>query len=885
MTDFDARDGRRDMEFANYSTLRDVLKSRNAVENVLWRLSAVQVDWWEKSARPNEFGELFHHDPTANRRGRRLGASYQFLKYAFSPNELVIPLEFSYCAYILSEELQAAAANSAAVFSLGVLSETSSPPTEPNNGTGGAKSAGRPWRDLPPHARSWQQQNATNLATTHEAAPYKGSATSSTLGASSDDPSQSDPIRVLTPGEAENQQLLYLFNVIVALEWVPDAEDYRQLVWAFRRASDYLYDVSDGTLAFGQVIIGWGDEYMQVADIQIAASNRMQGRAWVGGMHEQSKHRPIRLGRGEWRRTYSIPWDEPEGYRVIVHEWAHYALHLRDAYLERYQVAPGTNTLVRPNAQQGSATNGRQNLLVPKPYLLGLSILETIDGVSELSINFSPHSGQRPFSDESKLLSVLYPSARRVKGKLQNGPGALPLPFPQIVLRDNAEPADNALEFPAMLHHKVLNIRPFEPNAGDTTRVPFDRCWLYVYRAATKVHPAKFVAQGTLDSRAQVQSFRLLGAEPGDQLLAVVYDFDYCPVTFVGPADKILFNLLPKAAAPRIEVLPQSFASTTPLINDELPQKIQLRVRLRDDEALKQPDSVWLCPMGGQVQIAEKPELSEASPATELLYTFAPVDALDGHVVLWYGQTPVVCGYSHGGNPPRHVPTAPSEARFADLPIVDAPDTDTLPLAENGTVLGVAPEPSTELLPVPFVPITAGSFDGNVRIYFEVLDAKQFKLKGVSTKAFNNAYSKVRVITTIQSSLTTSRDDGAVPLTYPFTISSNASLRQPKLPAVSASLEVRFTPPDIELAAGRPTLFRLKADKWHAVPTIVLTSFGTAVAAVLDDDSLLYSENGTDLAEHYQLWWLPEGNASGANKQDAHSSEFQPPAQSSGEVF
>ncbi len=67
------------------------------------------------------------------------------------------------------------------------------------------------------------------------------------------------------------QPYVYLFNIIVALEWQPGVRYMRQLRAAFRRASDFLYDATDGYMAFGQVLFG-GPELMDCADIQIMAS-------------------------------------------------------------------------------------------------------------------------------------------------------------------------------------------------------------------------------------------------------------------------------------------------------------------------------------------------------------------------------------------------------------------------------------------------------------------------------------------------------------------------------------------------------------------------------------------------------------------------------------
>jgi hypothetical protein len=134
-------------------------------------------------------------------------------------------------------------------------------------------------------------------------------------------------------------ECIYLFNVIVALEWRPDIGYLAQLRRAFQSASDFLYDVTDGQMLFGRVVVG-GPSLMPCADIQIFASNRLHPRAWIFGLQEEgNKHRPVRLGRGLWNPRYrvAIDWDEPEGYRTLVHEWAHYALGLHDEYLEEGQ--------------------------------------------------------------------------------------------------------------------------------------------------------------------------------------------------------------------------------------------------------------------------------------------------------------------------------------------------------------------------------------------------------------------------------------------------------------------------------------------------------------------------------------------------------------------
>lgn len=668
------------------------------------------------------------------------------------------------------------------------------------------------------------------------------------LGSHPDAQAFSPPVETpIEHRDASAEPLLYLFNVIVALEWEPDDEDYHQLAWAFRRASDFLYDISDGTLAFGQVVIGWGQAFMDVADIQIGASNRMVGRAWVGGLHEPSKRMPIRLGRGEWRRSYSIPWDEPEGFRVIVHEWAHYALHLRDAYLDRVPVQkqPDGITLTPVSA---TAQDNRV-LLTPKSYLLGLSILETLDGASELmSVRLESDDDNKQLPSERDMLDALYPSGLREKGQIQNGPGTLPLPFPHIVRQgyDNGYHGQVVRFDPAAILDQ-LRVTLLAARTADPVLSPFDRCWLFVYRQSDAGEAEQFIAQGTLESKVRAAPFRLLGAASGDKLLIVVYRQDYQPVVHTLPIDGSMVDTrhLSKPFSPNIpfvEVLPRQFGEAKAPDPNELPAPIEVSIRLRDTYRSQRPDTIWVCPLGGKVEVFPIGNAMQEGNSFTVRFPPAESRALDGHVVLWYGENAVACAYSHGGNPPKHTPTAPPE---------------------NGTVmLSLVPGADTSATgPKPFVPITAGSSDGTVRIYFEVANPTEFpsdeKAYAEVLQRFNDYYSNVRIITTMHSGPRVRPPvDEAQALSPIFTLSSNTSLRTPGVPAVNASLEVRFARLDrSKVTTGQVLLYRLEQNSWQIVPSYAHPSFD-AVAAILDSQSELYAE-GLDLAEHYQVWWVP----------------------------
>ena len=230
--------------------------------------------------------------------------------------------------------------------------------------------------------------------------------------------------------QAGSRRLLCLFNVLVALEWRPNPAYLRQLQWSFRQASDFLYDVTDGYIALGQVVFG-GIELMEYADIQIFASSRLFPRSSVSGMYEKQKHSPIRVGSGLWKKNTRtlIPWDEPEGFRILVHEFAHYALGLKDRYLDRRVAVRATALgqptrgviawliaiLVFPEQKDERPTPGLDgseqsrseqpvqwsSLVVPSIALAVETIMSNLEGASELTLR--RERGQTSEWDDSEL--------------------------------------------------------------------------------------------------------------------------------------------------------------------------------------------------------------------------------------------------------------------------------------------------------------------------------------------------------------------------------------------------------------------------------------------------------------------------------------------------
>jgi hypothetical protein len=284
-----------------------------------------------------------------------------------------------------------------------------------------------------------------------------------------------------------------LFNIIVALEWVPDEQDLQSLKATFTQASDMLYDVTDGYMAIGQVVVG-GQELMGCADIQIFASNRLFPRAFVNGLNISNKYQPIRVGRGLWNKNERsiFTWNEEIGYKTIVHEWAHYALGLKDQYLIL-----------------------DQGLVIPSKSLVKNTIMADMSNASELlstRVDSWQNTPQKwPYSADSEWKGLsLNPrfSSLHIDPKHQpidQPPPEIPVPAFRII--------GTALDTP----QKLL----FAPQAASTQDRLIDpeHCWVYIIKGDVGTNSARLLAQGSLEKDGR--ELMLLGAEVGDLVVLI----------------------------------------------------------------------------------------------------------------------------------------------------------------------------------------------------------------------------------------------------------------------------------------------------------------------------------------------------------------------------
>lgn len=159
---------------------------------------------------------------------------------------------------------------------------------------------------------------------------------------------------VITPGvqvltvSASNP--LVVFDLDVSLEWDArgDEEFLASLDIAFRRASETLFDVSNGQIALGNIRLHHNRENWVASDVVIHASGSIRPRASMGGIAADLiddidlNGQPIEAAYSPGQVHMGTVWD-PFGENIgelgehwwlaLAHELSHYLLYLPDNYL------------------------------------------------------------------------------------------------------------------------------------------------------------------------------------------------------------------------------------------------------------------------------------------------------------------------------------------------------------------------------------------------------------------------------------------------------------------------------------------------------------------------------------------------------------------------
>jgi PKD repeat protein len=127
---------------------------------------------------------------------------------------------------------------------------------------------------------------------------------------------------------------LFEFNVKVSCDWDADSKYLSLLAKGMKKASDFLFDVTDGYMYFRTVIIydnkyGWNSADVHVLDDW----KNLRWNAYPGGYFKTGASYDIEAGRRHKIRGPHDP-DERGYYATMIHEWGHYAFYLGDEYID-----------------------------------------------------------------------------------------------------------------------------------------------------------------------------------------------------------------------------------------------------------------------------------------------------------------------------------------------------------------------------------------------------------------------------------------------------------------------------------------------------------------------------------------------------------------------
>lgn len=138
------------------------------------------------------------------------------------------------------------------------------------------------------------------------------------------------------------------WNLLVSIEWDAHLPYIQHTEEGFRRMTNYLYDVTDGQVAFDTIRIFDNREHWNEADIRIYVSNMEWPRAVAKGWqfatgfvnnNIYTTHQP-RQWFGNTDKTRNLTYtndpldvSDPDDYRTRAHELGHYLFGFKDEYV------------------------------------------------------------------------------------------------------------------------------------------------------------------------------------------------------------------------------------------------------------------------------------------------------------------------------------------------------------------------------------------------------------------------------------------------------------------------------------------------------------------------------------------------------------------------
>ena len=291
---------------------------------------------------------------------------------------------------------------------------------------------------------------------------------------------------------------LLLFDLDVALEWDArnDSKYLAQLKFDLKRASEVLYDWTDGQVALGRIRVfhdakrntfsGYGDPWGE-ADIRIYATNRLRPSAVQGGIVSEPFTDPMQRPYARVPNVYTpgqvtigAVWNRfgdssgnlgEDWARTLAHELGHYLLFLDDNYLGMNE----TGMLMTVDSCSGAmadhyrddSTNGYGEFHTDANWL------------TECEATLS---AQRTGRSDWQTIETFYPALRKpADSRPLAGPATLPLDLTQVDFVEPISPT-RSLIAPVISHKyggrataQTANARAFLFKANDEWLVDLGR--------------------------------------------------------------------------------------------------------------------------------------------------------------------------------------------------------------------------------------------------------------------------------------------------------------------------------------------------------------------------------------------------------------------------
>jgi len=441
---------------------------------------------------------------------------------------------------------------------------------------------------------------------------------------------------------------LILFDLKVSLEW--DARNdtlfLTQLQADLRRASELLFDWTNGQAALGRVVVYQAKEHWTDAHIRVYATNSFRPNAVIGGVVSQPisetnvvngltntlDYAPGQVSMpAVWNRFGDAGGSVGEDWpRTLAHELAHYLFFLDDAYLG----LNASGQLIALDACTGTA--------MADPYRADYSEFKQAGNWSPGCDNtLAARTSGRP---EWTTLTRFYPLLALVNP----GPNGLPLDVTQVEIVNPLTPA-------ATLNAPIFHLTQ---SGGRVTPGPDARAVLF--------QDDRLIDLG----RATQDQVMARGASPGDRLCLYEITAERLGCETVTAGDTELALSARPGWQPEVTLTPVT-SRTINLSVANAPAGVTLQARLYPVDG--SASTIITLVQGSAslpMALAESltaaaftntiylPLISKSGPVTFVNYsgTFQlSQPALAGSVVVWVSEgeprREVIADYSLGGNP------------------------------------------------------------------------------------------------------------------------------------------------------------------------------------------------------------------------------------------